>query len=554
MSDYGKLRNDWIETTLKPAEARDKPRARVADLAGHVDADPLYGPEHLDAIGFDPVRDLGFPGKPPFTRGVQPNMYRSRLWTMRQYAGFGTAHESNERYQYLLKQGQTGLSVAFDLPTQMGHDSDDPKSLGEVGRVGVAIDSIEDMRTLFQGLPLDKISTSMTINATAGILLCLYIAVAEENGVPRKVLRGTVQNDILKEYMARGTYIYPPRPSIRLITDIFAFSAAEVPKWNTISISGYHIREAGCDAVQEVAFTLADGMAYVKAAQDAGLDVDHFGAQLSFFFNVHNNLIEEVAKFRAARRMWSTLMHDRFGAKTDRARALRFHGQTAGMTLTAQQPLNNIVRVTIQTLAGALGGCQSLHTNSYDEALGLPTSEAVTIALRTQQIVGCESGVADFVDPFAGSYAVEALTDRIEKEAYKYIARIDELGGMVAAIEQGYPQREIQNTAYAYQLEVEDKRRTIVGQNAFIQDTAPVPILKVNPKIEQEQVGRLQAMRSKRDAAKYADTMQRLENGAKGKDNLLPLILETVKAHATVGEVSNVLRGVWGEHIETLVL
>jgi methylmalonyl-CoA mutase N-terminal domain/subunit len=552
--EYSALRKDWTEKTLRPLEAKDPPRERLASLAGQVDVAPLYGPDDLEAIGFDPARDLGVPGAPPFTRGVQPNMYRGRLWTMRQYAGFGTAAESNERYQYLLKQGQTGLSVAFDLPTQMGRDSDDPRAEGEVGRVGVAIDSIEDMRTLLGGLPLDKISTSMTINATAAILLCLYIAVAEENGVPRSKIRGTIQNDILKEYMARGTYIYPPRPSIRLINDIFAFAAKDVPKWNTISISGYHIREAGCDAVQEVAFTLADGIAYVQAAVDVGLDVDTFSAQLSFFFNVHNNLIEEVAKFRAARRMWSAIMKDRFGAKTDRARALRFHCQTAGMTLTAQQPLNNIARVTVQTLAAVLGGCQSLHTNSFDEALGLPTSEAATIALRTQQIVAHEAGVADFVDALAGSYAVEALTTKIEKDAQRYLSRIDELGGMVSAIEQGYPQREIQNTAYSYQLEVEKKKRLIVGQNAFVQDSAPVPVQKINPRIEREQVDRLQAMRARRDAPRHTAALAAIERAANGKDNLVPLILEAVKACATVGEISNVLRSVWGEHIETLVL
>jgi methylmalonyl-CoA mutase N-terminal domain/subunit len=473
---------------------------------------------------------------------------------MRQYAGFGTAHESNERYHYLLGQGQTGLSVAFDLPTQMGRDSDDERAQGEVGRVGVAIDSIEDMRTLLRGLPLDKISTSMTINSTAAVLLCLYIAVAEENGVPRSKIRGTIQNDILKEYMARGTYIFPPRPSLRLITDVFAFCGREVPKWNTISISGYHIREAGCDAVQEVAFTLADGIAYVQAAKDAGLDVDHFGAQLSFFFNVHNNLIEEVAKFRAARRMWSAIMQTRFGAETDRARALRFHCQTAGVTLTAQQPLNNIARVTVQTLAAVLGGCQSLHTNSFDEALGLPTTEAATIALRTQQIVAQESGVADFVDALGGSYAIESLTARIEKEAARYMARIDELGGMVAAIEQGYPQREIQNSAYQFQLEVERKQRLIVGQNAFTQDAAHVPVLRIDPKLEQEQVERTRAVRARRADAPHASSLEALERAAKGSDNLLPLILEAVKADATVGEISNVLRGVWGEHHETLVL
>jgi methylmalonyl-CoA mutase N-terminal domain/subunit len=554
MSDYAKLRREWLERTLAPHEKKEAPRARVASLAGQTDAAPLYGPDDLEAIDFDPARDLGVPGAPPFTRGVQPNMYRGRLWTMRQYAGFGTAKESNERYHYLLKQGQTGLSVAFDLPTQMGRDSDDAKAQGEVGRVGVAIDSIEDMRTLLAGLPLDKISTSMTINATASILLCLYIAVAEENGVPRDVLRGTIQNDILKEYMARGTYIFPPRPSLRLITDIFAFAASDVPKWNTISISGYHIREAGCDAAQEIAFTLADGMAYVKAAIDAGLSVDKFGAQLSFFFNVHNNLIEEVAKFRAARRMWSAIMQERFGAKTDRARALRFHCQTAGMTLTAQQPLNNIARVTVQTLAAVLGGCQSLHTNSFDEALGLPTSEAATIALRTQQIVAHESGVADFVDALAGSYAVESLTKRLEEAAMKYIARIDDLGGMVAAIEQGYPQREIQNTAYQYQLEIERKQRLIVGQNSFTQDTPKVEVMKIDPQIEREQVERLRAMRAARDTAKHSEALERIARAAKGHDNLLPLILDAVKARATVGEIADVLRGVFGEHVETLVL
>jgi methylmalonyl-CoA mutase N-terminal domain/subunit len=548
---YEDQKRAW-EAKVQGLEAKDKPRPRVPNLAGHADVAPLYGPEHL--VAFDPARDLGFPGTPPFTRGVQANMYRGRYWTMRQYAGFGTAAESNERYHYLLKQGQTGLSVAFDLPTQMGRDSDDPRSLGEVGRVGVAIDSIDDMRALLKGLPLDKISTSMTINATASTLLCLYIAVAEEQGVPREKLRGTIQNDILKEYMARGTYIYPPRPSLRLITDIFAFCGKDVPAWNTISISGYHIREAGCDAVQEVAFTLADGMAYVQAAVEAGLDVDKFGAQLSFFFNVHNNLIEEVAKFRAARRMWSRLMKDRFGAKTDRARALRFHGQTAGMTLTAQQPLNNIVRVTMQTLAAVLGGCQSLHTNSYDEALGLPTSEAVTIALRTQQIIANESGVADFVDALGGAYAIESLTDRIENEANKYLARIDELGGMVDAIEQGYPQREIQNSAYSYQVEIEKKQRIIVGVNDFVQDTPKVEVMKIDPTIERDQVERLRAVRGRRDATKHAECLRRIEAAAKGKDNLLPLVLDAVKAEATVGEIAGVLREVWGEHQETLVL
>ncbi len=548
---YDEQRRVWEKEKLAPLEAKDKPRARVPNLAGRTDVAPLYGPDDIEA--FDPVRDLGFPGAPPFTRGVQPNMYRGRLWTMRQYAGFGTAAESNERYHYLLKQGQTGLSVAFDLPTQMGRDSDDPRSQGEVGRVGVAIDSIDDMRTLLRGLPLDKISTSMTINATASTLLCLYIAVAEEQGVPREKLRGTIQNDILKEYMARGTYIYPPRPSLRLITDIFAFCGREVPRWNTISISGYHIREAGCDAAQEIAFTLADGVAYVKAAKEAGLDVDAFGAQLSFFFNVHNNVIEEVAKFRAARRMWSAIMAE-LGAKSDRARALRFHCQTAGMTLTAQQPLNNVVRVTLQAMAAVLGGCQSLHTNSYDEALGLPTSEAATIALRTQQILAHESGVSDFVDALGGAYAVEALTNRLETEAKKYLARIDELGGMVAAIEKGYPQREIQNSAYNYQLEIERKQRTIVGLNDFVQDAPPVPVMTIDPSAERAQVERVRAVRAKRDESRFTEALRKIDSAARGTDNLLPLILDAVKASATVGEIAGVLREAWGEHTETLVL
>ncbi len=550
--DYKGLRAQWEKDTLSPLEQKDKPRARVGVMSGGKDAAPLYGPDDVAAL--DPVTSLGVPGRPPFTRGVQANMYRGRLWTMRQYAGFGTAKESNERYRYLLAQGQTGLSVAFDLPTQMGRDSDDPKAEGEVGRVGVAIDSIDDMRTLFDQIPLGEVSTSMTINSTAAILLCLYIAVAEENGVSRDKLRGTIQNDILKEYMARGTYIFPPRPSLRLITDIFAFAGKEVPKWNTISISGYHIREAGADAAQEIAFTLADGIAYVESAMKAGLDVDAFGAQLSFFFNVHNNLMEEVAKFRAARRMWSSLMSDRFHAKSERARALRFHCQTAGMTLTAQQPLNNVARVTIQAMAAVMGGCQSLHTNSYDEALGLPTEGSATIALRTQQIIASESGIADFVDALGGSYAIEVLTNQLEATAQKYITRIDELGGMVSAIEQGYPQREIQNSAYTYQLEVEKKQRLIVGVNAYVKDSEPVPVMKVNPAIEREQVARLRAFRANRDATAVESTLDAVTTAAKTDTNLLYPILSAVKAGGTVGEISNALREVWGEHTETVVL
>ncbi|MCC6556893.1 MAG: methylmalonyl-CoA mutase [Polyangiaceae bacterium] len=540
-------------------KARDKARRRAPVLAGgpgrpERDADDLYDASTLGELGFDADRDLGFPGQPPFTRGVQPNMYRGRLWTMRQYAGFGTAAESNARYRYLLSQGQTGLSVAFDLPTQMGRDSDHELAAGEVGRVGVAIDSLEDMRALLAGLPLEKISTSMTINATAAILLALYIAVAEEQGVPRAKLRGTIQNDILKEYIARGTYIYPPAPSLRLIRDVFAFAEREVPEWNTISISGYHMREAGCDAAQELAFTLADGIAYVDTAVRAGLDVDGFGGQLSFFFNGHNNLLEEVAKFRAARRMWSAIMAERFGARTERARALRFHCQTAGATLTAQQPLVNVVRVALQALAAVLGGCQSLHTNSFDEALGLPTAEAATLALRTQQVIGYESGVADVVDALGGSYAIEAMTTRLEEAAQGYIRRIDELGGMVRAIEQGYVQREIQAASYRYQLDVEEKRRIVVGQNEFVSDAPPVPVMKINPEVEREQVARTRAWRAAHEGAARSEALGRVDAAARGDENLMPPILEAVKAGATVGEISDVLRGIWGEHRETLTI
>lgn len=553
MSEYAKLRQQWVKEVLRPHEGNEPPRTRPANLAGHVDAEALYGPDDLDAAGFEPSRDLGVPGEPPFTRGVQPNMYRGRLWTMRQYAGFGTAAESNERFRYLLSQGQTGLSVAFDLPTQMGHDSDDPRAFGEVGRVGVAIDSLEDMRALLAGLPLERISTSMTINSTAAVLLCLYVAVADERGIPRESLRGTVQNDVLKEYIARGTYIHPPRASLRLITDVIAWCAAEVPKWNAISVSGYHIREAGADAAQELAFTIADGIAYVSAAVSAGLDVDRFAARLSFFFNVQNNIIEEVAKFRAARRMWSAVMRDRFGAKTDRARALRFHCQTAGATLTAQQPLVNIARVTVQTLAAVLGGCQSLHANAYDEALGLPTTEAATIALRTQQVVAHESGAADFVDALAGSYAVESLTCRLERLAYDYIGKIDAMGGMVAAIERGYPQREIQRTAYEHQLEVERKDRIVVGVNAFVQDGSSVPVVRIDSSIETEQIERLRAMRARRDPRVHEATLESVARAARGPENVVPHVLAAVKADATVGEIANVLRAAWGEHVETLV-
>jgi methylmalonyl-CoA mutase N-terminal domain/subunit len=547
-ADYGRARERRREAMKKPGAARPEPGL----YAGGYDPPDMYGPDDLDTAEFDPLEDLGLPGEPPFTRGPQPDMYRSRLWTMRQYAGFGTAEESNRRYHYLLSKGQTGLSVAFDLPTQMGRDSDDARARGEVGRVGVAIDSIEDMRLLLKGLPLDQISTSMTINSTAAILLCLYIAVAEEQKVPRAALRGTIQNDILKEYIARGTYIYPPEPSLRLVSDIFAFARREVPKWNTISISGYHMREAGCDAIQEVAFTLANGIEYVKTAIASGLDVDDFAGQLSFFFNGHNYFLEEVAKFRAARKLWSSIMSERFGAKTPKARALRFHCQTAGVTLTAQQPMNNVVRVALQAMAAVLGGAQSLHTNSFDEALGLPTEEAVTIALRTQQVIAHETGVRDIVDPFAGSYAVEMLTRRIESGARDYIARVDEMGGMVRAIEQGFVQREIQATAYAYQLDIENKRRIVVGMNEFESDGPKVPVAKIDARVEKEQVERLVRFRAARDAAATARTFERLEQAARTKDNMVPLVLDAVRVGATVGEISNVLRKVWGEYVPTL--
>ncbi len=507
-----------------------------------------YAPGDLPA-DWSHERDLGQPGAYPYTRGIHDTMYRGRLWTMRQYAGFGTAAESNERYHYLLAQGSKGLSVAFDLPTQMGRDSDHAMARGEVGRVGVAIDSIEDMRVLLQGLPLEQISTSMTINATAATLLALYVAVGDERGTPRTELRGTIQNDILKEYIARGTYIYPPAGSMRLITDTFTFCNAEVPRWNTVSISGYHIREAGADAVQEVAFTLADGMAYVQTAIDAGLDIDDFAPRLSFFFNVHNNFLEEVAKFRAARRMWARIMKEHFGAKNPQSWLLRFHSQTAGVTLQAQQPLVNVCRVTLQALAAVMGGTQSLHTNSFDEALGLPTADAVRMALRTQQVIAHESGVPDFVDPLAGSYAVEWLTDKIEKDARAYLDKIAELGGVIPAIEQGYMQREIQRRAYEQQRAVESGERVVVGVNAYqVDDEAPVEIAKIDPELERAQVERVRALRQRRNQAETTRALESLGDAARGTGNLVPAILAAVKAYATVGEIADVLRGVFGEY------
>src|SRR5512133_2320935 len=529
MADDRKKR--WVEGTYGKAVKKGPERRPRFETTSGVPVDPVYAPGDVRP-GIE--ERLGLPGEFPFTRGVQPTMYRARFWTMRQYAGFGTAEESNRRYHYLLQSGQTGLSVAFDLPTQMGRDSDHPRARGEVGKVGVAIDSIRDMETLFDRIPLGQVSTSMTINATGGILLALYQAVGEKQGASAADLQGTIQNDILKEYAARGTYIYPPEPSLRIITDIFAYTAKVMPKWNPISISGYHIREAGSTAVQEVAFTLADGIQYVDAAVKAGLDVDAFAGRLSFFFNAHNNLLEEVAKFRAARRLWSRIMKERFHAKDPRSLMLRFHTQTAGSMLTAQQPDNNIVRVTLQALAAVLGGTQSLHTNSRDEALGLPTQDSVRIALRTQQIIANESGVADVIDPLGGSWAVEAMTDEIEARAEEYIRKIDEMGGMVHAISKGYVQREIQEAAYAWQRQVEGKEQVVVGVNAYKSDDPPVTVMKVDPAVEARQVERLQAFRA--------------------KGNLMPPILAAVKAQATLGEISDALRDVFGEYRESVVL
>ena len=549
MTDDRKKR--WLEGTYAKAVKKGPERRARFDTTSGIPAEPVYTNGDVKA-GVE--ERLGLPGEFPFTRGVQPTMYRARFWTMRQYAGFGSAEESNRRYHYLLKSGQTGLSVAFDLPTQMGRDSDHPRARGEVGKVGVAIDSIDDMATLLEGIPLGEVSTSMTINSTAGILLALYQAIGEKQGVAPADLQGTIQNDLLKEYAARGTYIYPPEPSLRIITDIFAYTAKVMPKWNPISISGYHIREAGSTAVQEVAFTLADGIQYIDAAVKAGLDVDAFAGRLSFFFNAHNNLLEEVAKFRAARRLWARIMRDRFKAKDARSMMLRFHTQTAGSMLTAQQPDNNIVRVTIQALAAVLGGTQSLHTNSRDEALGLPTEESARIALRTQQIIANESGVADVIDPLAGSWAVEAMTDEIEGRAEEYLRKIDEMGGMVQAISKGYVQREIQEAAYAWQRQVEAKEQVVVGVNAFKSDDPPVTVMKVDPAVEARQVERVQAFRAKRSGAAAKQAVDAVRAAARGKDNLMPPIVAAVKAQATLGEISDALRDVFGEYRESVVL
>jgi len=511
----------------------------------------LYDP--LDLEEFDYLEDSGFPGDFPYTRGVQPTMYRGRLWTMRQYAGFGDAEESNKRYKYLLKNGQTGLSIAFDLPTQIGYDSDHPMSHGEVGKVGVAIDSLKDMEILFEGIPLEKVSTSMTINAPAAVLLAMYIAVAEKQGVPADKLNGTIQNDILKEYIARGTYIFPPLPSIRLITDIFDYCSKELPRWNTISISGYHIREAGATAIQEIAFTLANGIAYVDAAVKKGMDIDKFAPRISFFFNAHNDLFEEVAKFRAARKLWAKIMKERFAVSNPKSMILRFHTQTAGCTLTAQQPDNNIVRVALQALAAVLGGTQSLHTNSRDEALSLPSQNAVMIALRTQQIIAHESGVTETVDPMAGSYYVEKMTREIENGVMDYIDRIEQLGGAASAIEKGFIQREIQNSAYQYQRDIEDKKRIIVGVNKFqIEEETMKDLLKVNPEIEKQQVKKLDDVKNSRKESEVQEKLNLLKNAANSDQNVMPFILSCVKSYATLGEICDQLRNVFGEYKESI--
>jgi len=538
----------WQDSILKKSLDKFSERKPRFETSSGVELPRLALPDVEAGAAYE--ERIGFPGEYPFTRGVQPTMYRSRFWTMRQYAGFSTAEESNKRYRFLLDQGQTGLSVAFDLPTQIGYDADDPIARGEVGKVGVSISSIRDMERLFYQIPLDKVSTSMTINAPAGVLLAMYVAVAKRQGADVRQLRGTIQNDILKEYAARGTYIFPPAPSMRLITDIFSFCAQETPNWNTISISGYHIREAGSTAVQEVAFTLANGIAYVEAALKAGLDVDAFAGQLSFFFNAHNNLLEEVAKFRAARRMWAKIMRERFGAKKPSSWQLRFHTQTAGSTLTAQQPENNIVRVTLQALSAVLGGTQSLHTNSMDEALWLPTEKSVRVALRTQQVIAYESGVADSIDPLAGSYLIESLTDEIEKRADEYIRRIDGMGGALKAIERGFVQGEIQDAAYAAQQAVEKKEQIIVGVNQFqVKEEIALERLKVDPAIEVGQRERLKELRANRDQGAADALLGKLAEAAKGTQNLMPLFIECVERDITLGEICNCLRGVWGEYV-----
>ncbi|RLB08535.1 MAG: methylmalonyl-CoA mutase [Deltaproteobacteria bacterium] len=547
INDIKKKREEWESSTLKKVLDRFPERKKKFTTISGTEVERLYSP--LDIEDFDYNEKLGFPGEYPFTRGVQPTMYRGRLWTMRQYAGFGTAEETNKRFKYLLEQGQTGLSVAFHLPTQAGYDSDHPLSMGEVGKVGVAVDSIEDMKVLFDGIPLDKVTTSMTINAPATVLLAMYLAIAEEQGVPFDKVGGTVQNDVLKEIICRGQYIFPPQPTMRLTVDLIEYCYEHVPRWNTISISGYHIREAGSTAAQEMAFTIADGIAYVQACIERGLAVDSFAPRLSFFFNAFTNVLEEVAKFRAGRRYWAKIMKERFGAKNPKSMMMRYHVQTGGVTLTAQQPLNNIVRVALQAYATALGGAQSLHTNSYDEALCLPTEQAVTVALRTQQIVAEESGATETIDPLAGSYYVEALTDKIEAQIDEYIKKIDELGGTLKAIELGYIQKEIQESAYRFQKEIESGERIYVGINKYVMEEPPLTnILKVDPKIGEMQVERLKKLRAERDQKKWKEALDNLREVSKSDENVMPAVIEAVKARATVGEICDVWRDVYGEY------
>jgi len=547
-----KSKEEWRQGTLEPTLKRFPQREEPFETSSGLAIDGLYAPEDLG--GFAYARDLGYPGEYPFTRGIQPTMYRSRLWTVRQYSGFASAEESNRRYRYLLEQGQTGLSVAFDLPTQIGYDSDHPMAQGEVGRVGVPIDTVEDMEALFAGIPLDKVSTSMTINATAPMVLAMYIAVAQRQGIDPAKLEGTTQNDILKEYIARGTYIFPPRPSMRLTIDILQYCSEHLPRWNTMSIGGYHIREAGATAAQEIGFALANGIAYVQAAIDAGLDVDGFAGRLSWIFQTHNNLFEELAKLRAARRLWAKIMRERFRAKEPRSWMFRTHVQTSGSTLASEQPLNNIVRATVQSLAATLAGVQSLATCSWDEAIALPSEESVQLSLRTQQIIAYESGVCDSVDPLGGSYLVESLTNSLEEEARGYIERIDDLGGAVAAIEQGFQQKEIQESSYRYQRDIESGRRTVVGVNKFV---SPYPritnLVRLDPVVAQEQKERLAQVKQNRDNAKVGSALRRLEEAAQGTENTMPVLLECVEAYATVGEMSDMLRGVFGEQKEFLV-
>ncbi len=550
-SELDRFKNEWEQDTLQPFLKQGSERQERFETLSHIPVDRLYLPSEKVGSEFvdDYLQDVGFPGQYPYTRGVYPTMYRGRLWTVRQYAGYASAEETNARYKFLLERGQTGLSVAFDLPTQIGYDADDPIAAGEVGKVGVSISSLADMERLFDGIPLDKVSTSMTINAPAALLLAMVIAVAKQQGVPPEKLRGTIQNDILKEYIARGTYIFPPQPSMRLITDVFAYCKDHLPRWNTISISGYHIREAGATAVQEVAFTFANAIAYVEVALQAGLHVDDFAPRLAFFFAAQNDLLEEVAKFRAARRLWASLMRDRFGAQNPKSMMLRFHTQTAGVALTAQQPMNNVVRVTLQALAAVLGGTQSLHTNSMDEALALPTEEAVQVALRTQQILAHESGVAETIDPLAGSYYVESLTDEIETQARSYLARIDDMGGALLAIEAGYVQREIQESAYHYQRALEAQERVVVGVNRFqaAEDRRP-DLLRVDESVQTAQIERLRQLRARRDNHAVQGALSDLEDAARGDGNLMPFILRAVEAYATTGEICSALRRVFGEY------